>query len=43
MNTITIDELEQLDKSQVTIIDVRPAEDFRRGTVEGAVDRKSVV
>lgn len=38
MNTITIDELEQLDKSQVTIIDVRPAEDFRRGTVEGAVN-----
>lgn len=38
MNEITIEELEKLDRDTVTIVDVRPEADFRRGTIEGAVN-----
>lgn len=38
MNEITIEELEKLDRDTVTIVDVRPEVDFRRGTIEGAVN-----
>ena len=37
MNSITIEELEQLDPQKVTILDVRPADEYRRGTFDGAV------
>ena len=32
MNTITFEELEQLDLSQITVVDVRKKEDFVRGS-----------
>ena len=37
MNSITIEELEQLDPRTVTILDVRPEDEYRRGTFDGAV------
>lgn len=38
MKSITIEELEQLDEAQITVVDVRSAEDFRRGTIAHAVN-----
>ena len=38
MKTITIEELEQLTPGSVTIVDVRPADTYQRGTFEGAVN-----
>ena len=38
MNTITFEELEQLDLSQITVVDVRKKEDFVRGSFPGAVN-----
>ena len=32
MKTITIEELEKLNPSEITIIDVRPAEQYQRGS-----------
>jgi len=38
MKTITIEELEQLTPGSVTIVDVRPADTYHRGTFEGAIN-----
>lgn len=38
MKSITIEELEQLDEAQITVVDVRTAEDFKRGSVSNAVN-----
>lgn len=38
MNTITIDELEKLDTENITIIDIRKPEDYKRGTYKNAVN-----
>lgn len=38
MKLITIEELEKLDISGITIIDVRKSEDYNKGTVEGAIN-----
>lgn len=38
MNTIEIEELEQLDFSAITILDVRPAQEYQRGTFGNAVN-----
>ncbi len=38
MKTITIEELEQLTPGSVTIVDVRPADAYQRGTFEGAIN-----
>lgn len=38
MKSITIEELEQLDEAQITVVDVRSADDFRRGTIAHAVN-----
>ena len=38
MKTITIEELEQLTPGSATIVDVRPADTFQRGTFEGAIN-----
>lgn len=38
MKTITIEELEQLTPGSVTIVDVRPADTYQRGTFEGAIN-----
>ena len=37
MNTITVEELMKLNPETVTILDVRPEDEYRRGTFEGAV------
>lgn len=36
MNTITVEELMKLNPETVTILDVRPEDEYRRGTFEGA-------
>ena len=38
MKTITIEELEQLTPGSVTIVDVRQADTYQRGTFEGAIN-----
>lgn len=38
MKTITIEELERLTPGSVTIVDVRPADTYQRGTFEGAIN-----
>ena len=38
MRTITIEELEKLDADQISVVDVRTAEDFGRGSVANAVN-----
>ena len=38
MKVITIEELEKLAPGEATIVDVRPEEEFRRGTFEGAIN-----
>ena len=38
MKTITIEELEQLTPGSLTIVDVRPADTYQRGTFEGAIN-----
>lgn len=38
MKLITIEELEKLNTSNITIIDVRKDEDFNKGTVDGAIN-----
>ena len=38
MKIITIEELEQLTPGSVTIVDVRPADTYQRGTFEGAIN-----
>lgn len=37
MKTITIEELLQLDQDTITVLDVRPADAYTRGSVPGAV------
>ena len=37
MKTITIEELLQLDQNTITVLDVRPADAYIRGSVPGAV------
>lgn len=37
MKTITIEELLQLDQDTITVLDVRPADAYMRGSVPGAV------
>lgn len=38
MKTIRVEELEKLDPSQITIIDVRPTEPYKSGTFPGAIN-----
>ena len=38
MKVITIEELEKLAPGEATIVDVRPGEEFQRGTFEGAIN-----
>ena len=38
MKTITIEELEKLAPGEATVVDVRPGEEFQRGTFEGAIN-----
>lgn len=38
MKTITIEDVEKKDINQVTILDIRPADAYCRGTVEGAIN-----
>jgi len=38
MKSITIEELEILDPENITIVDLRPAEDFKNGSLPGAVN-----
>ena len=38
MKIITIEDLEQLTPGSVTIVDVRPADTYQRGTFEGAIN-----
>ena len=38
MKTITIEELLQLDQNTITVLDVRPADAYTRGSVPGAVN-----
>ena len=38
MRTITIEELEKLDQDSIAIVDVRPEEDFARGSLAGAIN-----
>lgn len=38
MKTITVEQLEQLNKEEITILDVRSKEDFERKTMEGAIN-----
>ena len=38
MNTITFEELEKLDPSQITVVDVRKEADFVRGSFPGAIN-----
>ena len=37
MNTISVEELEKIDSSEITIVDVRPADQYSRGSFPGAV------
>ena len=37
MKTITIEELLQLDQDTITVLDVRPADAYTRGSVPGAI------
>ena len=38
MKNITIEELEKLSPGEATVVDVRPGEEFQRGTFEGAIN-----
>ena len=38
MNTISVEELEKIDSSKITIVDVRPADQYSRGSFPGAVN-----
>ena len=38
MNTISVEELEKIDSSKITIVDVRPADQYSRGSFRGAVN-----
>lgn len=38
MNTISVEELEKIDASEITIVDVRPADQYSRGSFPGAVN-----
>lgn len=38
MKSITIEKLEQLDEAQITVVDVRTADDFRRGSIAHAIN-----
>ena len=38
MHTISVEELENLDPSNITILDIRSEEDFRRGSFPGAIN-----
>lgn len=38
MKSITIEELEKLEAAQITVADVRSAEDFRKGSLPGAIN-----
>ncbi len=38
MNTISVEELEKIDSSEITIVDVRPADQYSRGSFPGAVN-----
>lgn len=35
MNTISVEELEKIDSSKITIVDVRPADQYSRGSFPG--------
>ena len=37
MHTISVEELENLDRSNITILDIRSEDDFRRGSLPGAI------
>ena len=37
MKTISVEELEKIDSSEITIVDVRPADQYSRGTFPGAI------
>ena len=37
MNTITIEELMKQKPETITVLDVRPADEYRRGTFDGAI------
>ena len=38
MNTISVEELEKVEPSKTTIVDVRPADQYSRGSFPGAVN-----
>ena len=38
MNTISVEEMEKIDSSEITIVDVRPADQYSRGSFPGAVN-----
>lgn len=41
MNSITIEQLEQLAANRITVVDIRKEEDYKRGSFEGAVNLPS--
>ena len=41
MKTITIEELEALKDAEKTIVDIRPQDQYMRGTFPGAASRRS--
>lgn len=38
MNTIVVEELEKLDRAEIAIVDIRSEEEFKRGTINGAIN-----
>ena len=38
MNTIVVEELEKLDRAEIDIVDIRSEEEFKRGTIDGAIN-----
>ena len=38
MNTIVVEELEKLDRAEIVIVDIRSEEEFKRGTIDGAIN-----
>ena len=38
MNTIVVEELEKLDRAEIAIVDIRSEEEFKRGTIDGAIN-----
>lgn len=38
MNTIVVEELEKRDRAEIVIVDIRSEEEFKRGTIDGAIN-----